>query len=78
MFRTIKPVHYAGRTPHIHVKVFTQGIERLTTQFYIDGHPENKDDLQWWWLSEAEREAVAMRFKPSPDGLPATTVNILL
>ncbi len=34
-FRTIKPVPYAGRTPHIHVKVLVDGRERLTTQFYL-------------------------------------------
>lgn len=30
-FRTIKPVPYSGRTPHIHVKVWADGRERLTT-----------------------------------------------
>src|SRR4051794_37752626 len=40
-FRTIKPVPYPGRTPHIHVKVRKDGKELLTTQFYIKGHPQN-------------------------------------
>src|SRR6478672_7757181 len=37
-FRTIKPVAYPGRTPHIHVKVKAAGRELLTTQFFIKGH----------------------------------------
>ncbi len=43
-FRTIKPVLYPGRTPHIHVKVKVGGKERLTTQCFIKGHPRNRDD----------------------------------
>ena len=41
-FRTIKPVPYTGRTPHIHVKVKKGGKELLTTQIFINGHPQNK------------------------------------
>lgn len=77
-FRTINPVLYSGRTPHIHVKVFVGGRERLTTQFYLDGHPDNSGDLLWWWLSEAEREAVTMRFQSAADGTPTASVDILL
>jgi len=33
-FRTIKPVPYGGRTPHIHFKVKTANRE-LTTQMYV-------------------------------------------
>ena len=43
-FRTIKPVPYTGRTPHIHVKVRKNGKELLTTQFYIKGCPHNEKD----------------------------------
>ena len=31
VFRTIKPVPYTGRAPHIHVKVLIDNRERLTT-----------------------------------------------
>ena len=37
-FRTIEPVPYPGRTPHIHVKVLIANRERLTTQFYLADH----------------------------------------
>src|SRR5262249_23007009 len=43
-FRTIKPVPYPGRTPHIHFKVKQGGRELLTTQCFINGHPQNRSD----------------------------------
>jgi protocatechuate 3,4-dioxygenase beta subunit len=43
-FRTIKPVQYPGRCPHIHFKVKRGGKELLTTQCYIKGHPTNMKD----------------------------------
>lgn len=43
-FRTIRPVPYAGRTPHIHLRVRKGQAERLTTQIYIAGHPRNRHD----------------------------------
>lgn len=43
-FRTIKPVPYPGRTPHIHVKLRKGGRELLTTQLYVQGHPLNERD----------------------------------
>lgn len=44
-FRTIKPVRYAGRTPHIHLRVLdAQRRERLTTQVYIADDPRNARD----------------------------------
>ena len=43
-FRTIKPVPYPGRTPHIHVKIKKGDRELLTTQFFINGHPQNRSD----------------------------------
>src|SRR5437773_6719727 len=35
-FRTIKPVPYTGRTPHIHVKVKKGTRELLTTQIFVE------------------------------------------
>ena len=75
-FRTIKPVVYPGRTPHIHVKVLT-GDMTLTTQFYLDGDPDNARDVLWRRLSKAERAAVAMVFR-LVDGVPTTEVDIRL
>src|SRR5215468_9441756 len=44
-FRTIKPVPYTGRTPHIHVKVKKGSRELLTTQIFVNGHPQNVGDM---------------------------------
>ncbi|MEQ8785818.1 MAG: protocatechuate 3,4-dioxygenase [Pirellulaceae bacterium] len=43
-FRTVKPVPYPGRTPHIHFKVKTRGGRPFTSQCYIKGHPGNPRD----------------------------------
>jgi protocatechuate 3,4-dioxygenase, beta subunit len=43
-FRTIKPVTYPGRAPHIHFRLSGSSIADLATQLYIAGHPQNDDD----------------------------------
>jgi protocatechuate 3,4-dioxygenase beta subunit len=43
-FRTIRPVPYPGRTPHIHFAVHVPGQGRLVTQMYIEGEPLNASD----------------------------------
>lgn len=43
-FRTIKPVPYPGRCPHIHFAVSRNGQRVLTTQLLIKGHPQNDRD----------------------------------
>lgn len=61
-FRTIKPVPYPGRTPHIHVKVIDQGFELLTSQLYLDGHPGNERDFLFHRMSREQQRQVSMRF----------------
>jgi protocatechuate 3,4-dioxygenase beta subunit len=64
-FRTIKPVPYTGRTPHIHVKVKKGGQELLTTQLFINGHPQNKTDMVFRGIRDlVDRELVLVDFKP--------------
>jgi protocatechuate 3,4-dioxygenase, beta subunit len=43
-FRTIRPVAYPGRTPHIHVAVATASGWRLVTQMYVAGEALNDRD----------------------------------
>jgi protocatechuate 3,4-dioxygenase beta subunit len=43
-FRTIKPVAYPGRTPHIHFAIKVKGHDKFTTQCYIKGEPRNDND----------------------------------
>ncbi|MEJ8836630.1 protocatechuate 3,4-dioxygenase [Ramlibacter sp. AN1133] len=70
-FRTIRPVPYTGRTPHIHVKVKLQRRELLTTQLYIEGEPRNERDFLWRNLG-ADRDLVTVAFREGPDGARAT------
>jgi len=65
LFRTIKPVPYPGRAPHIHYKVKRQGKELLTTQCYIKGFADNAKDGIWKNLKdEKARAAVTVAFAP--------------
>jgi len=64
-FRTIKPVPYTGRTPHIHYKIKTGGKEALTTQCYVKGHPQNERDGVLRGIRDARvRESVLVDFAP--------------
>ena len=64
-FRTIKPVPYTGRTPHIHVKVSKGTRELLTTQCYVKGESQNeRDGLYRSLRSSKERDAVTVAFEP--------------
>ena len=44
-FRTIRPVPYPGRTPHIHFAISGPGFEPLVTQMYVAGEPLNQRDF---------------------------------
>jgi protocatechuate 3,4-dioxygenase beta subunit len=76
-FRTIKPVPYSGRTPHIHVKVWAGGHERLTTQFYLPDHPGNARDWLYRRIPEAERDLVTMHFAAA-GGEPEASVDLVI
>lgn len=64
-FRTIKPVPYTGRTPHIHFKVKKDRKELLTTQLYVKGDPGNVKDGLWTRLKDdKERASITVPFEP--------------
>ena len=66
-FRTIKPVPYPGRTPHIHVAVKMKGREKWTTQCYIKGEPQNDTDGVLRAIKdEKQRASVIVDFAPLP------------
>lgn len=69
-FRTIRPVPYSGRTPHIHVKVRLDRRELLTTQLYVEGDPHNERDFLWRRLG-ADRALVTVPFVAGAGGLQA-------
>ncbi|MDP3605755.1 MAG: intradiol ring-cleavage dioxygenase, partial [Polaromonas sp.] len=70
-FRTLKPVAYAGRTPHIHVKVKLGQRALLTTQLYVAGDASNTRDFLWRRLDDSDRAALTVPFTPGGDGLRA-------
>lgn len=76
-FRTIRPVAYSGRTPHIHVKVKLGRRELLTTQLYVANDPGNARDFLWQRLNAADREALTTPFLPGADGLKANFAVIV-
>lgn len=80
-FRTIKPVPYSGRTPHIHVMLRKGGRELLTTQLYVQGHPSNERDGVLRSIRDPrQRASVLVPFLPSPDhpGELAARADIVL
>lgn len=81
-FRTLKPVPYPGRTPHIHFAVKLKGRERFTTQCYIKGEPRNERDGIYRSVQDPKaREAITVDFAPIKDsriGELAAQFNIVL
>lgn len=68
LFRTIKPVAYSGRTPHIHFAVKVKGRETFTTQCYVKGEPGNERDGVLRRIRDANaRNAVIVDFAPVKD-----------
>src|SRR5437868_9048989 len=64
-FRTIKPVPYPGRTPHIHFAIKMKGRKELITQCYIEGTPLNeKDGIYRDLKTEKAKRAVTIPFVP--------------
>ena len=64
-FRTIKPVPYPGRTPHVHVAVSMNGKRVFTTQMLIKGEPMNEKDGVFKQVTDAkQRESIMAEFKP--------------
>jgi protocatechuate 3,4-dioxygenase beta subunit len=67
-FRTIKPVPYPGRTPHIHVKLRHASFGELSSQLFVAGDPGNARDFLWRRLDAGEQAALAMALQPAaPD-----------
>jgi len=65
VFRTIKPVPYPGRAPHIHLAVKRRGQKELVSQCYIKGHAGNEKDSVWKRISDPrQRENVTIDFAP--------------
>lgn len=82
-FRTLKPVAYPGRTPHIHLKAVTGDGRQLTSQFYVAGDPQNERDgiFRAAARDPGQRERIEMRLEPAPGieaGTLATKMDIVI
>ena len=66
-FKTIKPVAYPGRAPHIHMKII-DGSRELVTQIYVKGESANQRDFLLNAIrDEQSRQSLEVAFEPSPD-----------
>jgi protocatechuate 3,4-dioxygenase beta subunit len=73
-FRTIKPVPYPGRSPHIHFAIKIKGRDKWTTQCYVKGDPGNERDGVWRGIRDAQqRDAVTVDFV----GIPYSSIGEL-
>ncbi len=70
-FRTIKPVPYPGRPPHIHIKVKLGSRELLTTQMYVAGEQTNGRDFLVRGLRTEERSLLEATFSRASEGWQA-------
>jgi protocatechuate 3,4-dioxygenase beta subunit len=70
-FRTLRPVAYSGRAPHIHAKVKRGTRELLTTQLYAEGDPGNARDFLWRRMAAEDRAALTAPYVAAADGLTA-------
>ena len=81
-FRTIRPVAYPGRTPHIHFAVLGSGFEALVTQMYLRGEPGNERDGLFRGIRDPqERESVLVSTEPAPEveaGALAGTFDLVI
>jgi protocatechuate 3,4-dioxygenase beta subunit len=82
-FRTIRPVPYPGRTPHIHFKLSgAGGGELLTTQMYVAGEPGNERDFLLNAVRDPEHRArLIVELRPAravEAGALASTFDIVV
>lgn len=61
-FTTLYPVPYAGRPPHVHVKVWQDNQSILTTQLYLQGNTGNS-----WFKSQ--RDQLQINPQKAADGM---------
>jgi protocatechuate 3,4-dioxygenase beta subunit len=69
-FRTIKPIAYPGRTPHIHVRVQPTAGSAFATQLYLADDPNNRRDFLFSRMNAEEQAALTLKFEPTPSTAP--------
>jgi protocatechuate 3,4-dioxygenase beta subunit len=69
-FRTIRPVAYPGRTPHIHVRIAPRSGGVLATQLYLPDEPGNGRDFLFRRLSRDEQAALTVALRSTESTHP--------
>lgn len=69
-FRTVRPVRYPGRTPHIHLAVDRKGHERFTTQIIDSSDPMTPRDGVLNSIRDPELRKLVLRdYSPAKDSV---------
>ena len=69
-FRTIKPVVYPGRAPHIHVLLRHPTFGERVSQLFVAADPANARDFIYRSLSASDRDDTELRLQRAPVGSP--------
>jgi len=78
-FRTVKPLAYPGRAPHIHFALTRRDFGTFTTQMYVAGAPENGRDFLLSRIRDRKaRESLVVPFVHAQGAEPAGEFNIVL
>ncbi len=73
-FRTIRPLPYPGRAPHIHFALKGRGFGPFHTQMYLAGAPENATDFLLTRVRDArERDLLIVALEGPTDGTAPMT-----
>jgi protocatechuate 3,4-dioxygenase, beta subunit len=65
-FRTVRPVAYPGRAPHIHFALSDRRFATFYTQMYIAGAPDNERDFLLRQVRDAKaRNSLIVNLEPS-------------
>ncbi|MBV8336143.1 MAG: intradiol ring-cleavage dioxygenase, partial [Alphaproteobacteria bacterium] len=80
LFRTIRPVPYPGRTPHIHFAISAPRFPRFITQMYVAGEAQNERDGVLMSIRDpAARARLIVPLRPAVEqGALAGTFDIVL
>merc|ERR1711991_1127155 len=77
-FKTILPVAYFGRPPHIHLLVRDKFEIKLITQLYFENHPLNESDFLFKKMNSEEKEINTLVLNRKIDKKNALTSNFQL
>ena len=76
-FRTIRPVPYASRPPHVHFQITHARLRALVTQMYVVGEPGQEDPAAFG--GQRVREALSVALQPASEaGALAARFDIVL